>query len=245
MNTKQRIHELDSIRGVGVILMILFHLIFDLYFFKIINFPPDQLPWILIARAAQIIFIVCAGITFAFSTEKSPDLKISKIFQSKLKYLLTLSSLALLITLITWLLFGDQFVIFGILHFYVIATLLTIPLQKLKIWNGLLGILILLAAFLLPKFDALWWTYPLGLNAPTFLAFDYFPLLPWYGVFLIGVALGSFLISKNIFSNYQSIFRNLTLEKIGKHSLLIYLFHQPIIAGMILLINSLLFSSFT
>jgi uncharacterized membrane protein len=238
MKTKQRIHEIDLVRGIGVILMILFHFIFDLSFFGIINFRPDQLPWNLIARTAQIIFIVCAGITFTFSTEKSQDLKISKIFQGKLKYLITLSSLALLITLITWLIFRNQFVIFGILHFYVIATLLTIPLRKLKIWNALLGILILVISFVIPKFDALWWTYPLGLNNPTFLAFDYFPLLPWYGVFLIGVAIGSFLINKNILQTYQPVFQNMPLETIGKHSLLIYLFHQPIIAGLLILIIS-------
>ncbi|MGL5831221.1 MAG: DUF1624 domain-containing protein [Candidatus Altimarinota bacterium] len=229
---KQRLHEIDLLRGAAVILMIIFHFLFDLNFFRLANFNLENLPWSLIAKIAQIIFIVCAGITFTFSAQRS-GLSTTKFFQNKLKYLFTLSILAASITLVTWLLFGEQYVKFGILHFYVLATILTIPLRRLNIWNGLLGFLIILATFFLPKFDAPWWTYPTGLSNQTIIAFDYFPLFPWYGVFLLGAAFGSFLINRNIFQNYQPILKNQFIEKIGRHSLLIYLINQPILAGLI------------
>jgi uncharacterized membrane protein len=237
MIAKKRLHEIDLLRGIGVILMVVYHFFFDLNYFGLLSLHLQNFPWSFLALSAQLIFILAAGLTFTLSFPSA--LPTSKIFFTKRYYLLKLATLALLISLITWLLFGENFVKFGILHFYVLATILTIPLHQLKFWNSLLGILIISASFLFPPFANQWWLYPLGLNKEILPAFDYFPLMPWYGVFLQGVALGHLLLKWKIPQNYQPKIRNQFLEKIGQHSLTIYLLNQPIIAGAILLFTFL------
>ena len=130
MIPKKRLHEIDLLRGIGVIFMVVYHFFFDLNYFGLLSLHLQNFPWSFLALSAQLIFILAAGLTFTLSFPSA--LPTSKIFFTKRYYLLKLATLALLISLITWLLFGENFVKFGILHFYVLATILTIPLHQLK-----------------------------------------------------------------------------------------------------------------
>lgn len=235
MKEKVRIYEIDLLRGIGVIFMVLYHTVYDLNFFQMYNLDLNSILWVLVSKAAQIIFIVSAGITFTLSYERAIRLKKRKGLSAKIRHIMTLSGLALLITFITWGLFGEeQAVTFGILHFFAVATVITIPFYRFGTWNSTIGVLIMAAGIFMPKFDTSWWLYPIGLYSQTSLALDYFPLLPWFGVFLEGVAIGSLLVRFNILQRYKPMVRQLVLEKIGRRSLMMYLVHQPIIAGIIL-----------
>ena len=79
------------------------------------------------------------------------------------------------------------------------------------------------------------WLYPLGLLAPGFHSADYFPLLPWFFLFLAGTVLGGWCLDHR-----DSRVLTLTLPGAltwpGRHSLLIYLLHQPILFGVSYLI---------
>lgn len=71
------------------------------------------------------------------------------------------------------------------------------------------------------------WLFPLGLRAWSFKAMDYFPLLPHLGWFLLGSGLGSV-----IYKDRRPIFPSLkpgVLAFCGRHSLLIYMIHQPLL----------------
>jgi uncharacterized membrane protein len=60
---------------------------------------------------------------------------------------------------------------------------------------------------------------------------DYVPLLPWFGVVLLGMTLGKYLHNKgSIYRPIQSIWGR-RLAGMGRHSLLIYMLHQPILLG--------------
>ena len=84
------------------------------------------------------------------------------------------------------------------------------------------------------------WLYPLGLTAPDFQSADYFPLLPYFGYFLLGACLG-----KKLYPQRRSLFTKTDFSKpfprffclCGRHSLIIYLIHQPV---LILLIEAAL-----
>ena len=84
------------------------------------------------------------------------------------------------------------------------------------------------------------WLYPLGLTAPDFQSADYFPLFPYLGFFLLGACLGKWryqdrhgFLPNADFSTFVPRFFCLC----GRHSLLIYLIHQPV---LILLIEAAL-----
>lgn len=72
--------------------------------------------------------------------------------------------------------------------------------------------------------------YPLGLRSASFYSSDYYPLLPWAFLFLIGACLGKYLESRADAPLLRRAFPAV-LTFPGRHSLLIYLLHQPILYG--------------
>jgi len=79
------------------------------------------------------------------------------------------------------------------------------------------------------------WLYPLGLTAPGFRSADYFPLLPWFFLFLTGTVLGGWCLSHRD-SRLLTKFLPAVLTWPGRHSLIIYILHQPVLYGICLLI---------
>ena len=84
------------------------------------------------------------------------------------------------------------------------------------------------------------WLMPLGLPWEGFASSDYFPLLPYLGFFLLGSALG-----KSVYRNKESLLPRVNTKNFlvrffllcGKHSLWIYMLHQPILSGIFFLIT--------
>ena len=94
-------------------------------------------------------------------------------------------------------------------------------------------------------FAARWWTgrtavsvpwlYPLGFMPPGFYSADYFPLFPWLFLFLFGTVLGGLCLD---WRDSPLLARPLppALTWLGRHSLLVYVLHQPILFGISYLI---------
>jgi uncharacterized membrane protein len=83
------------------------------------------------------------------------------------------------------------------------------------------------------------WLLPLGFQPQEFASFDYFPILPSFGVVLLGIALGNWLYSKGKRAFDFSEGKNAIAKCpafFGRHSLIIYLLHQPVIIAVLLLI---------
>lgn len=198
--------------------MIIYHAAYDLNFFGISTLVIEGTFWTVFARITQIIFIITTGITCALGSN----------VRKQVTHSIVLLTIAMTITLITWIFFGDLSIKFGILHFFAVAILLAIPLKKLGYWNTLLGSVILGISVFINHKTAIPWLFPLGFTTASFQSLDFFPLIPWFGVFLLGVAFGSWIKDVN-FEKYRPFFVNPILEKIGQRSFLIYLIHQPII----------------
>lgn len=255
-----RIWEVDFLRGLCIILMVMDHALYDLAFiFRYRWFGTGEgtgvlfwltetartayFPWILrdvVWIVAVFSFVFLCGISCSFS-------------HSNRKRGGRLALIALALTAVTYGLdqFSgtvDQYVIrFGILHLLAVSILLYSFLERVRrpiiIGFSLVAILIGLYFSMNPLDTS---SQVLALFVKTrgpFYSADYFPLLPWFGCFLLGAALGPV-----IYPRKQSLFprgSGKTWKKpflaAGRHSLLIYILHQPVVYGLLLLVGGLAF----
>ncbi|WP_077713135.1 heparan-alpha-glucosaminide N-acetyltransferase [Desulforamulus ferrireducens] len=217
MKFSNRIWELDSLRGLAILLMVMFHLIFDLNAFYQIPIPYEQGPIYYVGKAAAVLFIFVAGVSCTLS-------------RNNVKRGIKLVLWGMVITLVTSIVVPGSNIIFGILHFLGVSILLYPLFKKLNPMSMLLlGTIIILSGTLLDHISmSNNWLAPLGLVAKSFFSLDYYPLIPWFGLFLYGVAGGQMLYREK-----KSLFhfrpKRSLLSTLGQHSLFIYLIHQPVI----------------
>lgn len=217
--TVPRIHRLDELRGFCVLMMILYHFAFNLVTMGILPSSLIGTQWVQLLRVIFAgIFVLIAGICCLFS-------------RHNLKRGVCCYLAGILVEWVTSFLPGMQ-IRFGILHMLGSAMVLFALgeplLSKIPPKVGL-GVSILLAALswqfsaeMLPDIFYTGGLYALGLPGPDFFSADYYPLLPWGMVFLGGYFLGRicrFRPDRPIFPLFGWI---------GKHSLIIYLLHQPL-----------------
>lgn len=241
MSQKQkRFWEIDALRGIAIISMIGYHIYFDTYFLNIFELDYYQAPFI----GAMFIFLVGVSLTLSYSRVENT----LKSYQITLKFIkrgLFIFGLGLVITFFTWIFVPDAFIVFGVLHCIGISIIISYPFIRGKIINIVLGsILILIGVWLYTAFT--WnfsWFFWLGFIPSRFYTLDYFPLLPWFGVVLIGISIGNILYphGKALFSLPDLSQKRLVklLSYLGRHSLIIYFIHQPIILGILFAIKSM------
>jgi uncharacterized membrane protein len=189
-------------------------------------------------------FILIAGFAFPWGRRKN------------LRRGLLLNACGLLITAVTLLFLPEEAIRFGILNFLGCAILLTIPLERgLKKLPPLLGLALFFLLFLLlrhvesgtialgglfrvqlPKgLYRFRWLAPLGFPDAHFRSSDYFPMLPWYLLFLCGYELHRIVIPRPALRRLLQT-RLPLLSTVGRKTLPVYLLHQPILYGLCLLI---------
>lgn len=223
---QQRIWELDALRGLCILLVIGLHLMFDL-----------QLP--LLQHPAMVIFNAAVGISFVVLSGLCVTLGKRPVRRG-----LQVFGCAMVITLVTWgmtklgFLHPTLIIRFGVLHLLGISMMLWPLFRKLPTWLlAVLGAGILALGYWFKNVTVTaGWLFPLGLMAPGFSSGDYFPLAPFLGWFLLGAVLG-----RKIYPEKRSLIpkfsENFTFFSfLGRHSLLLYLLHQPILYGILLLV---------
>lgn len=227
----ERIWEVDFLRGLSILLVVLYHAAYDLvelagvrtlFGWEVPLFSP------LLEALRNFfagLFIVLCGVSGALT-------------RSNIRRALKLLAVALAVTAATAIFQPSLAVHFGILHCLGVSILIyglllekTKPPALIAAAAAVLGVSIafhLLLRLTPIRFD---WLLPLGVHSDTYASFDYFPLLPWLGVFLAGAALG-----KSVYAARKSLlpkpppvsFINLA----GRRSLAIYVLHQPVLIGV-------------
>jgi uncharacterized membrane protein len=232
-----RYPELDAARGVAVFMMIFFHLFVDLSFLGIQAPDPFSGPLQLFGLITASFFILIAGISAHIKAERTYHT--NRWYISFLKRGVELILIGFGITLVTyWFLNGQGYVIFGILHLIGFCLLVTPALHYLGKYKILIvfGILLISSAFTLPHGPI--WMVPIGIHPPDFTSVDYVPVIPWLGVFIIGMLTGQFLYPEGVrrcnFSKILNFRLWYPVIITGRHSLVIYLLHQPV---MILILS--------
>ena len=238
---------LDTVRGLCILSMVAYHGMYDLG--DIFGLPSawyTGLPGYIWQQSICWTFILLSGMCWQLS-------------RHHVKRGLLLVGCGAAISLITWLAMPSQRILYGVLNLLGLSALLLIPLDKLfrKIpaWAGLGGALLL---FALTKnvsrgslgFEGLVlcqlpsWLYVTdlfavaGFPSPGFWSTDYFPLLPWFFLFCAGYFLWG-LLSQSEWAKERLASGVRPLSFLGRHSLIIYLAHQPVLMGVFLAVGQL------
>ena len=240
----KRFWEIDFLRGIAILLMIIFHVLYDFNYFGGYNFNLHSGIWLYVGRASALLFIFLVGVSLTLSHSKAIGMNMSKkdIYKKYIKRGGKIFSWGLAITFTTWLFLKDGVVIFGILHFIGLSIILAYPFFRLRTYNLLMGAGIVFTGLYLGNlaFNFPWLLW-LGFKPYSFYTLDYFPLIPWFGVTLIGIFVGNSLYP-NCTRNFDMKNRTESLSirlfcLIGRRSLLIYLIHQPILIILLYLLG--------
>jgi len=224
---------LDAARGLAVLAMIVFHVIWDLAHF---GYAPANLPWSapvkIFGHSIAFAFLFIAGVALVLANREHMR------WPAFWRRFALIAAAAALVTAGTYALFPTSYVFFGILHCIAVASLIAVPFLFAP-WPTAFacGAFFLLGGefFASPAFNADWLQW-IGLSTSEPMTQDWRPLFPWAGALLLGVAGGKLALpvyGKRAGASGEGANPLPTRSKrewlpfLGQHSLLIYLAHQP------------------
>lgn len=242
--SRERVRMLDVLRGGAMVLVVAYHLLYDLAFIKQVNLPLWLTPEEPLLEAVHTAFL---WVLFAVSGV------CSGYSRSLLRRGVWLSLIGFVVSAVTVLWIPEYPIVFGVLSCFGGCMLLTalcsnvldvIPwpimtVLGILLWivfrdfsTGALHLLVTDISISMPKAEYL---FPIGITSADFFSVDYFPLIPYLFMFWAGRGLYR-PISKQQFPKWFYEAHCPALEWMGRHSLLIYALHQPILLAILMLV---------
>ena len=237
---KKRYYLIDSLRGIALILMVVYHTLWDLsgIFGKAPAWFTPTADY-LMQRTTALLFLSISGFSFGLG-------------RRHLKSALRTLAGGLIIAAATYIVLPWAAAYFGVLVFLASCTLIMIPLRCLldrispyitaplclilfilleNLRNGYVGFLNFRLELPTSLYKNLFTAY-LGFPPESFASLDYFPIFPWIFLFILGYAVYRMISDKNRLYRLTTP-RIPPLEWLGRHTFVIYLIHQPIILGVL------------
>lgn len=239
---KERYWEIDAVRGISLLGMIVLHTIFLLGVFHIL----DINIWMWLCNYIHIgsaIFVVISGMALVLRNARMADKTRSEYHLAIIKRgaeIIIIGIIAAVVcSVMIYIFINDgRYMYFNFLQMMGWCMLLSIPFLRLGRWNFITSIFFFIIGMFLETLSGPAFLMPLGILPDGFYPRDYFPVVKWLGVMLFGVALGSVFYPNGFrrFKFPQPHLTGKTLGLIGKYPLQIYLIHLPLIGAMILII---------
>lgn len=229
-----RLIGLDVFRGIAVILMVIYHFSFDLDNFGYLALDVrHSFAWRIFSYGIISCFLFVMGISLLLS--HNSGIQAAKVW----KRIGWLGLACILISIGSWSQFPQTWIYFGILHLIFLSSLLGLFFLNKPILSLITACVILIATNLgyLHTHILFQWLQPI-LNLPNYTE-DLTPIFPWFAIVLFGIAFAKYglhnrLFSQKIWQSPKSISQ--LLGFLGRHSLIVYLIHQPILFGIFILI---------
>ena len=237
----QRLSAIDALRGLSLIGMFIYHLTWDLGYFRLISPDIPFTPFMMgLGHVVAASFLALSGASLALSWQRGFH------FSHFTRRFGAIVLAAGAITALTAWQFPDAVIFYGILHCIAVASIVCLALRRAPLWFVLI---IAAAMFVAPFFvvlpmfdDPAWWWLGLGTRDPPSL--DWRPFMPWTGFALIGFALMCHWLARGLpqglitWREGNAASRLLVLG--GRHSLLVYLTHQPIFIVLVFMAAQIL-----
>lgn len=224
--------EVDAWRGVATVLMLAYHFAFDLVLLGAApNLVVEEGPWKWVQLTCACSFIGLLGVSLWLAHSKG--------FIAAARRGFLLLGLGLVVSVAVWA-SGAGVVWFGILSLLGFSMLAGWPLLRVGRANLLIGAALVAAGVALHKRLPAHPGWILLVQPAQFRAVDHFPVLPWFGVAVIGIGLGALAypaprhdrptVRLPDWSTAPCISQ---LRMLGRHTLAIYLIHQPLLLALI------------
>lgn len=242
-----RYWEIDTLRGVAIVMMIIFHLMWDLWAYRVM---PDLVLyagfWKYFQRTTASLFITLVGVSMTVSYRRAWLAGGTEgLFRKFLLRGLRIMAIGVALAVGMWF-FGNGFAHIGVLQLIGFSIIAGYPFLRFK-WLNL---------FLWIAFNAVGWLFQVisnvgmvdtqwlvffGLTPRTYAPPDFFPIFPWFGVVLLGIFIGNTAYDDNgrrfplpdwgDFPLFQG------LQFLGRNSLSIYVIHQPALIAILTLLG--------
>lgn len=223
-NYNSRFLFIDLLRGVTIILMIFFHLNFDLSYFQMtkIDILHDKF-WFLLPRIIVFLFLFTVGM----SLKVAHNDKIH--WQPFVRRLVKIIFFALIISVFTYAFFHENWIYFGTLHAIALISVLSLPFLRYP-RLGLAIAIVLFTTSIILKIDIPWFSLP-------HQSWDYIEPFPWLGASLLG------MFAAHVGMHQTPIHENkltIALSNLGRRSLVVYLLHQPILFSLVAIVHQII-----
>ena len=222
-----RVEGLDALRGVAIVAMVVYHFCFDLRYFGVARWDFEHdIRWLAARTLILSSFLRIAGICAALARRyPAADARWPR-------HVAVIGGAALLVTAASAMMFPRSFIWFGVLHAIALSLLLARLVIDRPCAALAAGVIVIAAGVMLSSqhFDnrMLGW---LGFMTGKPITEDYVPLFPWSGVLFLGIAAGHALVASNFAMLAPLARMPRALRLLGRHSLAVYLVHQPLLLG--------------
>lgn len=228
-----RFDAVDIVRGLAIAGVVLFHVVWDLEFAGFISGVARHPVWLLFGRCLAGSFMLLVGVSLVLAHRSG--------FRTTpfLKRLVLIALSAAAISAVTWFVFPESFVYFGILHAIAATSLIGLCFIRAPAWaSAAAGIAVFAVPFVTSSeiFDTRWLAW-IGFASNVPPSNDFVPIFPWSGLTLLGIAATRVALHSGIERRLGTFGLSTTTARalawMGRKSLPIYLLHQPVLLAII------------
>jgi len=228
-----RIPFVDMLRGIALAAMAIYHFFWDLEFFGFADLGvTTELHWLAFARTVAASFLAIVGIALVLGHGETIK---PRPFLRRLTVIVVAAGA---ITGLSTFINPKAIIWFGMLHCIAVSSVIGLLFLRLPVIVVIAaGMACIAAPYFLTSsiFNGPHWLW-LGLASEIMPSSDYTPLLPWFGYVLFGITLARVISPHRwpLWPPRDAVSKALCLA--GRHSLLVYLAHQPLLMGALWLV---------